>query len=197
MTPFDGGAKKERRGELKQWQRLPCDLNRAATVRVSSSSGCDWLNQHGPFSLILLGGTSDDKAHRLAWPEPSSAAARGADPQNSLLCRLASTLNRDEMYARVAAGTLSHEDAQRLIQEDEHRKAINAILGYFSFWELRDWREQVEKTGLWSPPPSLIGMRRKAVWEQPSMSIFKAKTAKRLTRRMMRDTLTRGVNYEP
>lgn len=104
------------------------------------------------------------KHNRLAWPEPPPPLPEGLTRKIFITLPLGFTLNRDEMNARVAAGTLSHEDAQRLIQEDEHRKAINAILGYFSFWELRDWREQVENTGLWSPPPSLIGMRRKAVW---------------------------------
>ena len=105
------------------------------------------------------------KHNRFTWPEPPPPLPEGLTREIFVTLPLGFTLNRNVMDAMVAKGSLSQEDADRLIQEDEYRKAINAILGYFSYWELRDWREQVERTGRWSVPPSLIGMRRKAVWK--------------------------------
>ena len=93
------------------------------------------------------------KHNRLAWPEPPPPLPEGLTRKVFITLPLGFTLNRDEMDARVAAGTLSHEDAQRLLQEDEHRKAINAILGYFSYWELRDWQSKLKN---WPLVPSSV-----------------------------------------
>ena len=105
------------------------------------------------------------KHDRPTWPEPPPPLPVGLTREIFVTLPLGFTLNRDVMDTKVAEGQLLQEDAARLIQEDEYRKAINAVLGYFSYWELRDWREQVENTGRWSAPPSLIGMRRKGVWK--------------------------------
>ena len=113
------------------------------------------------------------KHNRPSWPEPPPPLPEGLTREIFITLSLGFTLNRDVMDAKVAAGVLSQEDAQRLIQEDEYRKAINAILGYFSYWELRDWREEVERTGLGLlPRRSLVCVARP--FGKPSTGICKA-----------------------
>jgi len=105
------------------------------------------------------------KQNRPVWPEPPPPLPEGLTREIFIALPLGFTLNRIVMDAKVAEGQLSQEDAARLMQEGEYRKAINAVLGYFNYWELRDWSEQVEKTGRWSAPPAFVGMRRKDVWK--------------------------------
>ena len=105
------------------------------------------------------------KRNRFAWPEPVPPLPKGLTRKIFITLPLGFTLNRDEMHTRVLEGRLSHEDAERLIQEDDYRKAINAVLSYVSYWELWDWRRHIERTGRWSDPPSLPDRRRKAIWK--------------------------------
>ena len=108
------------------------------------------------------------KQARLTWPEPPPLLPEGLTREIFITLPLGFTLNRDVMAAMIVKGSLSQEDADRLVQEDEYRKAINAVLDYFNYWELRDWGQQVERTGLWSTPPPFVGTRRDAVWEAVS-----------------------------
>jgi hypothetical protein len=118
-----------------------------------------------PFSIGSLGGLFMAKRNRLAWPEPPPPLPNGLTRKIFITLPLGFTLNRPEVHARVVEGKLSQVDAERLIQEDEYRKAINVVLNYVSYWELRDWGQQIETTGRWSAPPSLPDRRRKAVWK--------------------------------
>ncbi len=69
------------------------------------------------------------KHTRLTWPEPPLPLPTGLTRKIFVTLPLGFKLNRGVMNARVTEGMLSQEDAERLIQEDEYRKAINAILG--------------------------------------------------------------------
>jgi hypothetical protein len=74
-------------------------------------------------------------------------------------------LNRNVLIEEVSDGRLSEKEAKRLLREDGFRKALNAVLDYYNYWQLQRWRQQIESCGRWVPPPPLPDRDRAAVWD--------------------------------
>jgi hypothetical protein len=99
------------------------------------------------------------------WPEPPPALPAGLTRELFVTMPLGFKLNRSVLRKQVAEGIIPPMKAEWLLHEDECREAINAVLNYFSYWQLQYWSRHVECTGRWVDPPSPPNHDRAAVWK--------------------------------